>query len=182
MVRFVPLQICTQHRMKKEKSTTNLTFVQWTKRERDKETKNSSEQLQRARPTKVFHVALLPSVREDLLPLQHKQKKDARFMSSYLVSRPNPFLAICFSSSILSEYLHGDGQLCICHIQPRSVRVRGLHANWIGVGIMPSVPKVDNYPARGQDGLDHLYRGAADRSQGRKITRRNLAKCMFTVH
>ena len=39
-----------------------------------------------------------------------------------------------------------------------------------------------DYPARDQDGLDHLYRGAADKSQGRKITRRILTKCMLTVH
>ena len=32
-----------------------------------------------------------------------------------------------------------------------------------------------------QDGLDHLYRGAGERSQGRKSTPRLLIKCMCTV-
>ena len=60
----------------------------------------------------------------------------------------------------LSEYLHGDGQLCICDIRPRRDRVRRFHVNRIG----RTKRRMD------QNGLEHLFRQAREGSHGRAST------------
>ena len=131
-VRHVQPQSFTQQRTKKYKLMTNWTSEHWTKRERDKAMSNSREQWQNTGPIKDFQVALLPNVREHFLLLFYYIFSDIFFVPSNFVSRPKPYLAICFPSPILSVYLYGDGQFCFGHTQPRSVRVRGRHVNWVG--------------------------------------------------